>query len=299
MNLSHASPTPDELVRRYVDGVRSDLEPDPLFRRRLRGLVTNRFVAAREGIDAHPAEPRRLAMGALGRACLYASFALGVSVGGVMAASRAAIPGDILYPVKLQIEALRAETLPAQYQDDLAILALSERMHEMARLAESGDWGAVAALAPVVEAGYDQLDALGIGDSIADEALEHRMEVLQMLRDNLPAPALAAIDHVLGREPARQLHAPLGPGNPAGARIPPSSDGQGGGALAAIGDVDDHPAAQPAPTTGPAIAPRPTPTARPTPTPRPTPAPRVAPQQPSPSRAGDQDNGNVQPEDGS
>ena len=123
MSLSHASLTPDELVRRYVERVRADLEPDPLFRRRLRGIVSNQFVAAREGSAIPASRPSR--MGRLGRACLYASFALGISVGGVMAASRAAIPGDLLYPVKLQIEALRMEALPAEYRDDLAILALS------------------------------------------------------------------------------------------------------------------------------------------------------------------------------
>ncbi|HET6650783.1 MAG TPA: hypothetical protein VFH79_11580, partial [Candidatus Limnocylindria bacterium] len=195
MSLSHASLTPDELVRRYVERVRADLEPDPLFRRRLRGIVSNQFVAAREGSAIPASRPSR--MGRLGRACLYVSFALGISVGGVMAASRAAIPGDLLYPVKLQIEALRMEALPPEYRDDLAILALSERIHEMGRLAESGDWTAVAALAPAVEAGYDQLEALGIGDTV-DGALETRMEVLGMLRDELPAQAQAVIDRILG-----------------------------------------------------------------------------------------------------
>ena len=125
MSLSHASLTPDELVRRYVERVRADLEPDPLFRRRLRGIVSNQFVAAREGSAIPASRPSR--MGRLGRACLYVSFALGISVGGVMAASRAAIPGDLLYPVKLQIEALRMEALPAEYRDDLAILSVAIR----------------------------------------------------------------------------------------------------------------------------------------------------------------------------
>ena len=101
----------DAAVRRYVEAIRQQIEPDPLYRRRLRGQVVNRFVARKRGIDlTGPRRPSR--MGALGRACLYASFALAVTVTGVMAASDAAIPGDVLYPLKRSIEEMRFDVLP-------------------------------------------------------------------------------------------------------------------------------------------------------------------------------------------
>ncbi|MEO6295416.1 MAG: hypothetical protein ABIP01_01290, partial [Candidatus Limnocylindria bacterium] len=95
----------DAAVRRYLELIRAELEPDPLFRRRLRGEVVNRFVAAREGLEQPARRPS--AMGKLGRAVLYSSFALAMSAGGVMAASQQALPGDVLYSLKLRIEALR------------------------------------------------------------------------------------------------------------------------------------------------------------------------------------------------
>ena len=54
MSLFRASMRPppiasDAALRRYLEIVRAEIEPDPLFRRRLRGLVTNQFVAIREG----------------------------------------------------------------------------------------------------------------------------------------------------------------------------------------------------------------------------------------------------------
>ncbi len=82
----------DAAVRRYIELIRAELEPDPLFRRRLRGEVVNRFVAAREGLK-QPAH-RPSAMGRLGRAVLYSSFALAMSAGGVMAASQQALPSS-------------------------------------------------------------------------------------------------------------------------------------------------------------------------------------------------------------
>ena len=101
----------DAAVRRYIEAIRRQIEPDPLYRRRLRGEVVNRFVAQKRGITlTGPRQPSR--MGTLGRACLYASFALAVSVTGVMAASDAAIPGDVLYPLKLRLEKVRLDGAP-------------------------------------------------------------------------------------------------------------------------------------------------------------------------------------------
>ena len=40
----------DAAVRRYIDAIRRQIEPDPLYRRRLRGEVVNRFVAQKQGV---------------------------------------------------------------------------------------------------------------------------------------------------------------------------------------------------------------------------------------------------------
>ncbi len=272
----------EEAVRRYLTAIRAELEPDPLFRRRLRGGVMNRFVAAREGLERPVA--RGSEMGRVGRACLYASVVLAMSVGGVMAASRAALPGDLLYPVKLEIEAVRMRALPSEFHDDLAVYALSERIHEMSRLAEAGDWDAVAALASEVEAGYEQLAAIGMDDVLADEGLQHRLEVLETLRDSLPAPARAAIERVLadtpGDERAVVRDKPRGAAD--GSDRVPNPDRVG--MPATIDDAGEpfEPTAstKPDPTPRATATVRPTPTQKPTPTERPSPTPRPTPTEP-------------------
>ena len=111
----------DEAVKRYLATLSAEVEPDPLFRRRLRSDAVNRFVAAREGIQ-HPVREGlgRRQMGRVGRACLYASFTLGVSAASVMAASQEALPGDALYPLKQRMEELRWEVVPAHLHGELA-----------------------------------------------------------------------------------------------------------------------------------------------------------------------------------
>ena len=67
----------DAAIERHLSALRSQIEPDPLFRRRLRSEVMNRFVAAREGTaQGTDASLRTSEMGRLGRACLYATFTL-------------------------------------------------------------------------------------------------------------------------------------------------------------------------------------------------------------------------------
>lgn len=134
----------DEAVERYLAAVRAQVDPDPAFRRRLRGIVLNQYVAARDSGRAGSA-PK--AMGRLGRTVLYASFLLGVSVTGVMAASDVAVPGDPLYPIKRGIEDLRVQVLPDEFTEELLIAELNERFSELAVLAERDDVDRVQALA--------------------------------------------------------------------------------------------------------------------------------------------------------
>jgi hypothetical protein len=197
-------PNPDELMHRYFDAEHAGLEPDPLFRRRLRGAVMNRYVAHREGLVASP--ERRSQMGALGRACLYASVALALSVGGTMAASRGAVPGDILYPVKLELEALRMQTFPERFHDDLVVYALTERIAEFGRLVQDGDWAHAAGLVPPIQDGYAAVAALDIELDGTDPA-PPSVAVLQALTERLPEPAQQTIEWVLEAplaEPAPQ-----------------------------------------------------------------------------------------------
>ena len=215
--LRPPSESSDVAVRRYLLAARARIEPDPLFRRRLRGLVMNRHVAVREGLD-RPAATRShaRAMGAIGRACLYASVALAASVGGTMAASQGALPGDALYPVKRQVEALRLQALPAAFHDDLAVYMLSERISEMTRLAEAGDAARAASLVPAIEAGYARLSELGV-DAPGSDVLGARLVVLEALHERLPDAAQAAVERAVERGTGHEADAAQPVGPPSGA----------------------------------------------------------------------------------
>ena len=253
----------DQAVERYLEAVRAGLSVDPLFRRRLRGSLVNRFVAEREG--ATPARARRQ-MGALGRAVLYATFALSVSVSSAMAASQGAVPGDALYPLKLQIEHLRLEALPDQLHDDLAAHSLGERIHELTVLAERGDWARVTRQAAAVEGEYRHFLATTRSDGSSDRYLV----VLSALLERLPDRAQLAVEDVVdGVEAASDDPAPRGIGSGKGSGSP--TDGRGSGRAPA----NRPDASAPAPVEA---TPRPTPPTRPEPTPQASKSPRPSPQ---------------------
>jgi hypothetical protein len=203
--------TSDAAVRRYIDLIRAEIEPDPLFRRRLRGHVLNQFVAVREGVVPEKVPPSR-AMGRLGRACLYASVGLAMSAGVTMAASQAALPGDPLYGVKIRIEELRAESLPAAFQDDLALHALSERVSELARLADAGRLDEVAALAGPIHDQAAALEALGLPIDTESGLVATQVEALGVITESLPPEAQAAVERALSGAPGLVK---AGPGTPA------------------------------------------------------------------------------------
>jgi hypothetical protein len=177
------------------------IEPDPLFVRRLRSESVNRYVAVREGMD----QPVPLAsdggvMGGLGRACLYASFVLGVSAASVIAASHDALPGDALYAVKVRIEQARIAVLPDHFHDDLYANALGERIMEMSRLTDRGDTQAAMAMVPVIEEAYASFTAsLADDGSVMVAGVKNNLVVLQALIERLPDGARAAIQDVIER----------------------------------------------------------------------------------------------------
>jgi hypothetical protein len=276
-------------ARRYLDVVYRELEPDPLFRRRLRGTVVNRFVAEREGA-AWPELPRPHRMGALGRACLYASLATAISVSGVMAASEAAVPGDLLYPLKLSIEEVRAHVAPAHLQDELAAYALGERIDELGRLIESGDLARATELATTIGRTYEQLVTTSEGSDLRVERLATHLARLDDVLGRVPANAREAIERAMtfapGLQPDVEEH-----GRPAtdgdGSSVNRSGgDGQRG-AGAGTGAPEPTPRPQNTPesdtTTKPEATQRPGPSSRPEPSALPDPSSRPVPP-PTPDR---------------
>jgi len=248
----------DRAVERYLEAVRAELSVDPLFRRRLRGTVVNRFVADREGSTS--TRRRRRTMGGLGRAVLYATFALSVSVSSAMAASQGAAPGDALYPLKLQIERLRLQALPDHLHDDLAAHALGERIHELGVLAERGDWTRVTAQAAAIEEEYRHF----VDTAQLDDSTDQYVLVLTELLQRLPDRAQLAIEDVLEGVQGASDGASSGDGNGSGAI------NGGGGSAAAPGN---GPQASAEPTPRPSRPDRPDPTPRATKSPRPSPEP--------------------------
>lgn len=181
------------LLQRHLRHHTGDLRPDPLFGRRLRGELLNRHVATREG-TAPRTVPLRAEMGRLGRACLYASVLIGAGVGGTMAASQGALPGDALYPMKLEIEHLRLQALPAEHHDHLAAAMLSERVWELGMLVEAGDDAAAAAMAAPIQDAIDRMVAHGMLTSTGIGPVTPQLEILEGLIERLPAAAEAAIE---------------------------------------------------------------------------------------------------------
>ncbi len=187
----------DEAVARYLEALRPSLEPDPLFKRRLRGVVVNQFVAAREGLAGHPGTPRRSSqMGRIGRASLVASLALAASVGSVMAASQGAIPGDLLYPLKRQVESLRVRILPPDLQDELAAYVLTERVSELGRLADAGEWALAATLTEPIAAAIAELESLG-GAADVDGVLGAQLQALNGIVSRMPAATRGDVEVAL------------------------------------------------------------------------------------------------------
>ena len=167
-------------------------------------------------------------MGALGRACLYASFALGVSVTGVMAASDAAIPGDLLYPLKRGIETVRLDVLPEQYRDELAAYALSERIGELGQLVEAGEMARASAFADSVHDAYDQAVAESDDPGALARRIDRQVARLEDVMSGLPAQARADIESAMVGAPGLTLDAWEPGGSETGAG-PASSAGQGNG----------------------------------------------------------------------
>jgi len=259
----------DAAVRRYLEVIRRQIEPDPLYRRRLRGEVVNRFVAQKRGMVL--TGPRRTnRMGALGRACLYASFALAVSVTGVMAASDAAVPGDVLYPLKRGIEAMRLEVLPEQYRDELAAYALSERIGELSQLVEAGDLARASALTESIHDAYEQAVAESDDADLLARRIDRQLAWLEQVASGLPEQARATIARAMAGAPGL-VHVWESAGSEPGSEPGSGGESRGNGQGHGPGSNNGQSALGGDPSPEGTPEPDPTPKADRTPKPEPTP----------------------------
>jgi hypothetical protein len=221
----------DQAYAQSVERTLQLLEPDALYRRRLRGEVLNRYVATREGLVRPPQRPR--AMGALGRGVLYASLAVAVASSAAGAAAAESLPGDPLYPVKLQLEEIHLQIAPPAMRADLIAMALDERLHEMEDLARAGNWSQVAAAADAVARAEDRLAGMQAapGQTAANELSEHAA-VLEALIETAPAAAQdglnQAIEAATSQGNATDAHPSLPPqasrSSMPGSAAPPSAE---------------------------------------------------------------------------
>ena len=283
---------PDEPIVRMLERLAHDIEPDPSYRRHLRGQALNRFVAAREGI-APPQVARARHMTSIGRGVLVASVLLATGAASVGAASQTALPGDGLYPLKLRIEELRIQVAPGDLKDELVVASLDARLAEIAELADRGQWQAAQEVAGRAAAIANDLIEMGPATSPATElALTHDVSQLAGLVAEAPASAVEALQHALEASSsaasvirANGWRAPDGPtppgqssgGSPSGSgpaapqgNGPGTNNGQGPGSNNGQGpDANNgHPSGNANPSASEASpTPTPTPSASPTPTP--------------------------------
>lgn len=291
--LSPAPRSSAEPIERALAAVAAHVEPDPLFRRRLRSEVLNRYVAAREGIATHerPVPARRSRTGRLGRACLYASFGLAATAASVLAAVQEALPGEALYGVKLRVEQLRFIVVPDHLHADLVAYTLGERIKEMDHLVAAGTWDEAIALVPAIEHEVARLQAIVNASSDPDDArIERHLLVLAELLERLPDAARSAVEDgvngVNGVNGAGGRGGHSNGGNDANTGGGGSSQngathggGQGPGGTTNVGDEATAPDRTPRPEDTPRqeAIPRQEATPRHEPTPRPERTPRPEP----------------------
>lgn len=185
-------------MARHLEAVLGGIRPDPLFGRRLRGIVLNRHVAQREGLTSPGAAPLPRAMGRLGRACLLASVVLATSVAGAAGAAQESVPGDPMYSFKLQIEAFRLRVAPVWMRDDLASTALAERLEELETLLVAGEWALAQSAAAAVQSSADALAALApSGRLVGAERIEAHLASLEALIAGAPDTARGGLERAL------------------------------------------------------------------------------------------------------
>jgi len=265
-------PPIDPIVAARIERHVNRIKPDRLFQQRLRGQVLNRYVATREGMIAtsRPVRLPRRGLSALGRGMLYASLLTAVSVSAVGAAAQQSLPGDVLYGVKLELESIRMELAPADMRDELAAMALDDRLKEVEALAAAGRWEQLdAAAAAVVRAEATLVALTSPTDTGAGGAVAMRDHVDRLMELLATAPeaakrgllrALAASGGTPSDVHANRDHQTGNRGQHKGQPVVP---------VAPSGREEPAPAT---PVATPSAPSTPSPTASPTPTPAPSPS---------------------------
>ena len=123
----------------------------------------------------------------------------GRAAASVLAASQDALPGDALYTLKVRMEQVRLDVLPAHLHDDLYAYTLSQRIDEMGRLTEAGHWQLALAMTPVIEDSYEQFAHALDEQGLASEDASRHLIVLQGLLEQLPEGARDAVQNVFDR----------------------------------------------------------------------------------------------------
>jgi hypothetical protein len=200
--------TPDDPIVRRVEKAFTSTQVDPLFRRRLRSEVVNRYVAVREGHAAARPLAHRGIMGRLGRACLYASVAIAGSSAGVLAASQSAMPGGVLYDIKLRIDELRLEAAPADMRTAVAQYIVDARLNEAMLLAGDGDWAGATVAAEAAGASTEHMAALLAADPDVEARIQAHLAVLAGLIDSAPVAAQAALKDAIAASDTALADAP-------------------------------------------------------------------------------------------
>ena len=186
---------PDDPMLRLLERSAAQLDPDPLYRRRLRGDILNRYVAAREGPGTRRSTRR---IGALGRAVLYSSIALAVSVTAAGAASQGALPGDVLYPMKRELEEIRLTIAPSWVRGDLLAAALAARLDEVEQLARAGRWEFLPAAVDAAVATEAELKTVANANfGLEMVGMQQRSAVLQLLLSTAPNAARPGLARAL------------------------------------------------------------------------------------------------------
>lgn len=234
-----------DAVERRIAALGAHVQPDPLFRRRLRSSTINRYVAVREQVGKRATgRPRRRHMGRVGRSVLLVTVTLAASAATVLGASRDALPGDALYNVKLRVEGLRFEVVPAHLHAVLAADVVGQRIEEIARLVDAGRSADVLALQPAFEEALAHLERASVASGPAVRARAgEQVVVLDAYIVHLSAEARAIVRGAWVDATSRESTRPLD------ADVPTSNRGAGGvegpGRVATPGWAGPGAAAQP------------------------------------------------------
>ena len=188
-------PQPDDEMEASLRAALAELDPDPLFRRRLRGRVLNGYVEVREGMRPLPPSGRA---GRIGRAALYASVTAALAASAVAAVSNDALPGDPVYGAKIVIEHVRTELAPAGVRLQLAEASLDERLSELEQLASRGDWERAVAAGQEIAADLDRLSSMAGAAAVSEQSrLEHQLTVLTAVFEEAPPAAREGMQHAI------------------------------------------------------------------------------------------------------